>query len=272
MDLPNDAQDFDFRILQIVLVQKMINPGPFCWDSYRVRRSVWGIACVPNGSYSLNYSDGTHSVLSTGDVALIPPSAAYRFVVNTPVEHPYLHYTINFEAASLPADALVGSHALVIHPADFSVFENLFRECHNCWSEKRPGYRMQVMGRVYQIVGSILQTHLMNGIPVLSLKQVESAQRHILEHFTEAISLEQLAGICSLSTTHFRRLFRTVYHTTPNGYLLNLRLEHAKYLLHSPTANVSEIAAQVGFQDTNYFIRFFKSRTGMTPLQYKKSL
>ena len=109
-------------------------------------------------------------------------------------------------------------------------------------------------------------------IPVAADSPVYPALAYMDGHRQEMVRMCQMAELCHLSPTHFRRLFRAVYRTTPNAYLLNLRLENAKYMLHSPTATVAEIARSVGFRDVNYFTRFFKNHTGLTPLKYRRTL
>ena len=68
------------------------------------------------------------------------------------------------------------------------------------------------------------------------------------------------------------QLFRDAFGTTVNGFITQKRLGLAQdYLKNSPALNVTEISARCGFPDYNYFIRFFKKRIGMTPLQYRKT-
>jgi len=52
-------------------------------------------------------------------------------------------------------------------------------------------------------------------------------------------------------------------------HLIDLRINHAKYLLKTTSKSVLEISADVGYDSINYFIRTFKHYTGVTPLQYR---
>jgi YesN/AraC family two-component response regulator len=55
-------------------------------------------------------------------------------------------------------------------------------------------------------------------------------------------------------------------------YIRLSRVKRAKKLLRSTDKTVSEISADVGIKDANYFIRTFKQSEGITPLQYRKSV
>ena len=73
-----------------------------------------------------------------------------------------------------------------------------------------------------------------------------------------------------MSTTHFRREWTKLYGTPPLQYRDALRLSYAKEYLLSGYYSVTEVAEKCGFEDTNYFIRFFKKHTGITPGKFSK--
>jgi AraC-like DNA-binding protein len=58
---------------------------------------------------------------------------------------------------------------------------------------------------------------------------------------------------------------------TINEFVLAVKLNRAKELLKSSEMPISEIAKSCGWESESYFYRFFRGRTGKTPLQYRKS-
>jgi AraC-like DNA-binding protein len=56
---------------------------------------------------------------------------------------------------------------------------------------------------------------------------------------------------------------------SPNHYLVDFRIGHAKRLLAESALTVSEIAFQVGFNDAGYFARMFKRRVGVTAKEFR---
>ena len=59
---------------------------------------------------------------------------------------------------------------------------------------------------------------------------------------------------------------------TPVEYLINYRIEVASNMLLETTDSVTDIAMAVGFSESSYFARMFKSKMGMSPLKYRKTM
>lgn len=74
---------------------------------------------------------------------------------------------------------------------------------------------------------------------------------------------DALARMASYSPWHFIRAFRAAYQETPHAYLVNQRLQRARYLLRSPLA-IAEIALASGFENHCAFSRLFRERFGTT--------
>ena len=85
----------------------------------------------------------------------------------------------------------------------------------------------------------------------------------------ETISIANLAKMCGVSETHFRKIFFNVKGCSPVDYINSLKLSRAKELLNSGMYTVSEVAEQSGFHDESYFSRFFKKQTGLSPSKYR---
>jgi AraC-like DNA-binding protein/mannose-6-phosphate isomerase-like protein (cupin superfamily) len=84
-------------------------------------------------------------------------------------------------------------------------------------------------------------------------------------------TLESLASEVGMSRSVFFNQFKKLVHETPLSYLTNWRIRHAQKLLMMDKSNVSEIAANVGYQSEAAFNRIFKSKTGQTPAVYRRS-
>ncbi len=104
---------------------------------------------------------------------------------------------------------------------------------------------------------------------VASRLRTERAKRFIEAHAFEPVTLTDLANELSLSPFTLIRQFRSVTGKTPHAYLLEVRLDAAKQLLKRSGAPVESIAKSVGFDDSAYFARFFKNRTGVTPSRFR---
>jgi len=85
-------------------------------------------------------------------------------------------------------------------------------------------------------------------------------------------TLESLASEIGMSRSVFFNQFKKLVHETPLNYLTNWRIRQAQKLLVTDNSNISQIAANVGYQSEAAFNRIFKSKTGQTPAVYRRSL
>jgi len=102
----------------------------------------------------------------------------------------------------------------------------------------------------------------LNGI-LKTICRMESAPE---KHYT----LSMLASEASMSVPSYTNKFREATGISPTEYLIRIRIEKVKEMLNKHDLNISEIAYQCGFCSTNYMIRLFSSRMGLTPSQYRK--
>lgn len=100
---------------------------------------------------------------------------------------------------------------------------------------------------------------------------MEETIAYINEHFSEKLSVETLSSRAALSPYHFIRTFQKETGFTPHEYLLNIRINTAKYLLKNSSASVKYICFHTGFASESVFCSAFKKRTGMTPSEYRLS-
>lgn len=90
-------------------------------------------------------------------------------------------------------------------------------------------------------------------------------------HLDRNITLTELAALAGCTEFHLIRIFRSHKGLPPHSFLIQLRLEKARSLLKSGTG-ITEAALMVGFSDQSHLTRKFKSRFGLTPRQYQKTI
>lgn len=88
-------------------------------------------------------------------------------------------------------------------------------------------------------------------------------------HRHSNLSIEELAALCSMGLSAFKRAFKKLYNDNPTHYLINEKLKKAKELLVISDLAIGEIAYEAGFNDPLYFTRLFKKRTGITPSTFR---
>jgi transcriptional regulator GlxA family with amidase domain len=95
-------------------------------------------------------------------------------------------------------------------------------------------------------------------------------QAHLEHHFSERLTLAQMGRIAGLEQRTLLRRFRAATGDTPVMYLQRVRIEAARQQLELSGESISQIAWQVGYEDSSAFNRLFKKITGMTPGGYRK--
>jgi AraC family transcriptional regulator len=109
-------------------------------------------------------------------------------------------------------------------------------------------------------------------LSVLPKWRIGKLERHIAEHISRLISLEEMATVVGLSKMHFAAQFRAATGLRPHEYLLSQRIEHAKCALSRSKMPIAEIALSVGFQTQAHFATVFKRFTGEPPAQWRHNL
>lgn len=97
------------------------------------------------------------------------------------------------------------------------------------------------------------------------------AKDYIAAHYTQDISLQELATFVGLSPWHFLRQFKKYIGLTPHHWLIQVRLQHARTQLKYGHP-LSHVAHACGFSDQSHFNRHFKRAMGITPHQYCNGL
>jgi two-component system response regulator YesN len=90
------------------------------------------------------------------------------------------------------------------------------------------------------------------------------------EHIHEDLSLHKLSEVASLAPSYISTLFGAVMNESFTEYVTRVRLEKAARLLREDKRlSVAEISGRVGYRNPQYFHNKFKSRYGVTPVQYR---
>lgn len=85
------------------------------------------------------------------------------------------------------------------------------------------------------------------------------------------LNIDIIAAQFGIGRTNFYRKVRELTGMSPNDFLRKCRMERAAELLSSTEVAVSEVCAQVGIPDAQYFSRVFKAHFGVSPSAYRES-
>jgi AraC-like DNA-binding protein len=105
-----------------------------------------------------------------------------------------------------------------------------------------------------------------------NLLSVKKVLDYISAHYREPLSVKELSGLSNYSEFYFMKLFKQYTGKTAAAYLNDYRLEKAKSLLLHTDASVTDIALDVGFNNTSYFIKKFQEANQLSPHKFRKKM
>lgn len=104
-----------------------------------------------------------------------------------------------------------------------------------------------------------------------SVPFVKEAKEYVEEHYTENLTVKEVAGIIGISSGYLSTMFNQSMGKSFVDYLNQLKINHACVYLEQNYLKVYEIAYKVGFQDEKYFTKVFKKIKGITPKEYRNN-
>ncbi len=129
---------------------------------------------------------------------------------------------------------------------------------------------------IKEILIRLLQTHARELLARYPHEQASqnpfaSVVQYLGEHLHENINMDDLARHACMSRACFYAKFKEVTGQTPARFLAQMRLKKAQELLRNSPFNVSEVAAQCGFENLSHFSVAFKKTVGLSPQAFRKS-
>ncbi len=145
------------------------------------------------------------------------------------------------------------------------------------YTEKKYGYELAVRANIYSLFLFILrrwkeQNMDLNIDQEINKDMVGRMQKvfdYIEENYQNDITALDMAKLCNLSYSYFSRLFTRIMRRSFREYLNYVRITKAEKLLTNAELNITEIAMQVGFSTSSYFIQQFKQFKDISPKQYQ---
>jgi YesN/AraC family two-component response regulator len=99
---------------------------------------------------------------------------------------------------------------------------------------------------------------------------VKQALAYLHQHYAEPLSRQQIARAVGVSEGYLSKIFKQEMGISPWDALNRFRIQRARELLKTTDKNITEIAAQVGFDDPSYFGRVFQQQVGLSPKKYRE--
>jgi len=100
-------------------------------------------------------------------------------------------------------------------------------------------------------------------------RTILAVQEWLEANLHQKIPVDRLGDRYGMSPRNFKRRFKQATGETPLVYLQSLRVEAGKRYLESTRLSIEQVTQRVGYQDSGFFVKLFKRRTGLSPLNYR---
>jgi AraC family transcriptional regulator len=106
----------------------------------------------------------------------------------------------------------------------------------------------------------------------LSGRRLKQVLAFIEDQIAEDLSLEQVALVAGISTSHVKTLFRAAMGVSVHQYVIQRRVERAKALLLQDGMSMADVAAAAGFSHQSHLARHMRRAMGVAPKAMRRML
>lgn len=167
------------------------------------------------------------------------------------------------------------THLISPESPDYKNIRTLFYQLHDCHHNKQPYYYVKLKSLFFDFFYEMLAGNYI--IPAdaaqnKTLAPIKLVLDYINGHYREPLTAAGLTALSNYSEYYFMKIFKQYTGKTLTTYINDLRLEKAKALLLHTDASITEIALEVGFNNTSYFIRKFQQANTLSPHKYRRKM
>ena len=228
---------------------------------------------------------------NTGDIILIPPYCTHSaceipgktMISDSMVFHPdYLGANNQDLSASnylrpMAEGQLQMQEVIRDGDAGYAEIKDTFLNALDCFKNKPQFYEMLLKEKLLHILILLFSYGYIresgdSHITSENRRHIKSALEYINDHYSEKISISEMAQLAGFSENYFMSLFRQYVGMSCIQYVNHYRIQKAAHALEETTKSVSEIAMMHGFDNISYFNLQFRRTFGMTPREFRSNL
>lgn len=241
----------------------------FCNEYYAVSRAAYDsflILYVVRGK-GYCYLDNRRVELHVGSLVILDCYLPQHYGTDSSWEIYWIHFDGRMVRDYY--EAIVQSRCQVILPRNVYHAVHALERIYNMFHVDKRINEALISKSITAVLTELLVFELPEeGVPEHSAR-VEEVLSFINEHIDQPLTLESLAQRVSLSSFYFSRVFKRETGYTLREYLLNTRINAARFYLRTTHLSLKEIAYRCGYGSDSTFCTTFKRITGMTPLEYR---
>ncbi len=214
----------------------------------------------------ITYTDkeGNTVTATDGDVVYTPIGSEYRADLFDFQDERAHTVGINFFLYGEDGEPIILSEGIkIFHKADRQALNILF---HRALSPDPLRSLIQNRIILMEILSCLSSSAMGDPIP----DYIADAMLYMAEHLSDTPTVAALAKRYAISEVYFRKQFKRSVGMTPLDYRMSLRLARARSYLEYGDVSVQEISEILGYATVSHFIKEYRQRYGISPLQYRK--
>lgn len=260
--------NFFFDAIEEDMIAEDENPADVHKQHYH---NLFELYLLDSGACRYFIDSRAYSV-QAGDLVLIPEGVIHRTLYG---EGHYRRYLIHLSRYDIPASVLsvLPSMGYVYrNPETEGQVRELFARIGEEW-ERGDAYSAELLREYAHLLFYLIARNTeRQSEPFSECSYIESAVKYLQTNYGGEITLSRVAALYSVSHEHFSRTFKRETGFGFNEYLTLLRLQKAETMLReAPEKNISQVAYEAGFNDSNYFSDRFQREYGLSPLKYRRT-
>lgn len=227
------------------------------------------------GDITIVASDISHTTYSSPGTA---SKWSYIFVDIEELFYPYFPLDVISNGEMLKK--LVHNYCAILSKDKYPEIYDLVVSVIDELKKKEMNFQFAVRGLMLALMVKLMNiyTHAEASTEQHSIQMQENslviapALDFIRKNYMQEFSMDSLANLCHMSSTHFRRTFTAIMGTGPLEYLNRVRISKASVLLRTTEMPVLDISEEIGFHSVSSFNRHFSDIMGTTPMKWRKQM
>lgn len=242
------------------------------WSCVGEPRDQHGFMYVFCDAVTITYKDETESFLfQKGALLYIPKGSEYSIEFQH-TKGEFSDILINFDIRDTNGKDYYLSDRIICLANDLpaKITDGMLTVAHLSTNLTHP--TIPVTKAFYEVLDKLTNHMLASKLHTNEKDSVLPAIFYLDSHILDDISIPQLAQMCLLNESAFRKAFKVHTGMNPVQYKMHIKINKAKLLLRSTSEiPIEAIAESLGFYDNAYFHKVFVKLTGQTPKQYRDS-
>lgn len=229
---------------------------------------------IKSGEATLRIDQQNH-LTGPGNIIVVPPYVQHDHFKETNHETVFMWWHFNFKIAGIVDLIRFMKLPLISSLKNQESFEQLFLKYSTISNQQGSLSQILLQRAISLEILSILFNELLSNDEELEIAHIPPVFIQIFNDITNLslknISLDQLSETYHLNSTYISNRFKRFFDISPITLRRQLIIQQAKVLLSDHQRSISNIALELGFEDTSVFSRFFSNHVDLSPQQFRQT-